>query len=322
MNFRTVVSPPAHLQGLLTHHTPVMLIGSCFCENIGQRLESELFDVSVNPFGPLYNPASISRAIAALASPEALDITPETLIERDGLWHHFMFHSRYSASNPEEAQRRMNLSATSAREYISKAKLLILTLGTIRVFEFDGDVVANCHKLPAKLFAERHLTLEESTRHLRDAIIHLRSINSECTVMLTVSPIRYLGEGAHRNTLSKATLQLACDAIASAFDRIIYFPAYEIMMDDLRDYRFYADDMKHPSPLAVKYIYDRFAETFFTPATREAATVGAKIAARLSHRHSDGSRANLSDLERMIPQHLFFLRDSLHRFYDHASQHI
>lgn len=313
MDFRTEVTPAKKYPGMIDHHTPVMLIGSCFCENIGERMAREMFDVTVNPFGPLYNPGSICRALEILSSNEDYKVVDDELIRNENLYRHFMFHSRYSGRTPDEAKARMTESVSHARDVMQRVSTLVITLGTTRVFFRGNEIVANCHKLPAANFTERHLSLEECCNYLRSSVSAIRSVASECNIIFTVSPIRYVGEGAHRNTLSKATLQLAIERIMAEHENIHYFPAFEIMMDDLRDYRFYAEDMKHPSDLAVKYIYGKFAETYFSEATRAAARTGAALTARLAHRSFDGTDVSLEELQRFVPQQHRFLLNSLHR---------
>ena len=284
MDFRTAVRPLAGFQGLVSHESPLLLVGSCFSDNIGAELAADLFDVSVNPFGPLYNPLSILSALHRLAL--ATMVSADELFAHEGRWHHWDFHSRYSAPHPAEAAERMNASILDGHATLLRAAVAIITLGTTLCYPLadGGRVVANCHKQPSALFAPRYLTLAETTEAVRRIVGCIRGANPACRVIFTVSPLRYLGDGFHANTIIKSTLHLAIAEVMASDPDIIYFPAYEIMNDDLRDYRFYADDMKHPSPRAVRYIYDIFGESFFDPATAEAARAGRRISTRLAHR--------------------------------------
>lgn len=240
---------------------------------------NDLFDVVVNPFGPLYNPASILSALKCLEQGET--ICESELFEHEGLWHHWMFHSRYSRETPEATAEVMSRSVRDASEALRRAEAVIVTFGTTTAYARNGQVVANCHKQPQNRFEKINFTLEETERYMTDIVDIIRSVNQNAFIIFTVSPLRYLSDGARANTIIKATLNMAVEALT---DRIIYFPAYEIMNDDLRDYRFYASDMLHPSDVAVKYIYDIFGMSFYEPETMKIAGEARKLTRRLSHR--------------------------------------
>lgn len=284
MDFRTEIKPEPGLDGMISHNCPVVLIGSCFTDNIGECMRNELFDVTVNPFGPIYNPASVRRAIETVV--DRRHVETDELFEHEDSIHSFLFHSRYSAPTRAEALLKMNSSIESAREALKNAGVLIVTLGTTRVFYQSGtsEAVANCHKLPPKTFDEHVLSLDECSHHLKVLTDKARSLNSKLRIIFTVSPLRYLNHGAHANSISKATLLLAVERLMTEKEGIYYFPAFEIMTDDLRDYRFYAEDMKHPSEQAVKYIYGIFSETYYSPSTLELARKCSRLTRRLSHR--------------------------------------
>lgn len=289
MDFRTEIKPVEGFKGMIAHDTGVVLIGSCFTDNIGACMRDELFEVCVNPFGPIYNPASIDSALAAVT--ERRHVEADELFEHEGRWHSFLFHSRYSAPSKAEAMLGMNSSVEAAYEAMCKAGVLIITLGTTRIFRHavTRDVVANCHKLPGATFEEQVLTLDECACHLEHVIDNARSVNPGLRIVFTVSPMRYLANGAHANSISKSTLLLAIDRVQATRGEVYYFPAYEIMMDDLRDYRFYAEDMRHPSAQAVKYIYGLFAATFYSQPTCVLAEEARRVTRRLAHRrHTNG----------------------------------
>lgn len=256
-----------------------MLLGSCFSDNIGERLCSDGFDACHNPMGPLYNPASlhsyISRLLDGYTYTEA-DLTADS----DGRLHALDFPLRYSSDEPAELLERINTECGCAADCLDRAGTLIVTFGTAWCFEIaaNGKIAGNCHKLPASEFRRRRMEQSEIIALWQPLTQRLRAAGKH--VIATVSPIRHLADGLHGNQLSKATLLLSLDAI----DGIEYFPAYEIMLDDLRDYRFYADDLKHPSPMAVEYIYNIFSQTYFSNETLAEARLRHTEALRRAHR--------------------------------------
>ena len=233
----------------------VVMMGSCFAENIGRKLEENKFSVDINPFGTLYNPASVAEGLRMLLRPERF--TPGDLFQHEGIYHSFTHHSRFSAPSEEECLGHINSRLSESSDFLRKATRLVITLGTAFVYRLksDGRIVSNCHKLPEKMFDRQRLSTQEIVEDWKPLLLALWEQNPALKILFTVSPIRHWKDGAHENQLSKATLLLATDALQKDYpDRIAYFPAYEILMDELRDYRFYADDMLHPSPLAIDYI--------------------------------------------------------------------
>ncbi len=279
MQFRTVVKG-INQQGLIDHSTRVLMIGSCFTENIGKRLAARLFNVTVNPFGPLYNPMSIAGGLDRLVS--QLPYTEADIFLSDGLWHSFDFHSRYSSADQSRALEMMNESVNG----FQIPDVLIVTLGSDATFTLKsiGQVVANCHKLPSQQFKLEHQSVEAIITTLKQSIRRLRRLNEQIQVIFTVSPVRHLSYGAAVNSRAKGRLIEAALEIADTVLGVSYFPAYEIMMDDLRDYRFYADDMLHPSEVAVDYIYQIFSDSYFTDDTVRLADECLKLTRRLAHR--------------------------------------
>lgn len=243
----------------------MMLLGSCFAQETGAKLSANKFRADVNPFGTLYNPASIALSLRRLMQPEPFSASD--LFEYGGLYHSFAHHSRFSSPSEAEALSQMNGRLERSAENLEKATRLILTFGTASVYRLksSGQLVSNCHKLPEKLFERRMLDVGSLVADWRLLLLSLWERNPSLRVLFTLSPIRHFRDGAHANQLSKARLLLAADELHSLFpERTAYFPAYEIMMDELRDYRFYADDMLHPSSLAVEYIWERFCRSFLT----------------------------------------------------------
>lgn len=268
-----------------SYEDTVVLMGSCFAENIGKKLEENKFRVDMNPFGTLYNPASVAKALHRLLRPDAF--TASDLFYHEGVYHSFAHHSRFSSPSENECLSRINSRLCSSAKYLKEANRLIITFGTAFVYKWTrtGEIVSNCHKLPEKMFDRERLTVREIVEEWQNLLPALWKQNPALKVLFTVSPIRHWKDGAHGNQLSKATLLLAIEALQTQYaGQIAYFPAYEIMMDELRDYRFYADDMLHPSPLAVDYIWDRFRENSFTKATQAALKEWTEIQKALRHK--------------------------------------
>ena len=259
------------------HSKKHLLIGSCFTENIGSIMEGLKLPVMVNPFGILYNPVSVARALRRMLSGEAY--TEKDLFEHDGLWHSTSHHGSFSAATPARALAKINGSLEQACSFLREADFLIITLGTSRVYELrkTGETVANCHKVPAREFHRTRLSVAETVTVMKEALEKIWQANPSLKIILTISPVRHIQDGAAENQLSKAVLLLAADTLEKGFGRekCACFPAYEIMMDELRDYRFYQSDMIHPSPVAVDYIWRKFSDAFLTP---QATALGHEIA--------------------------------------------
>ena len=290
--FTTVDVPP--LPFSLGLEEGVVTLGSCFADAIGRRLEEGGFRVERNPFGTLYNPLSVASALERII--DCREITTEDLVQHEGLWHSWHHHGAFSRPTAQECLDICNSRIRQAHKALAEAKVLLLTFGTAYVFsltpgsspagEGSGMVVANCHKLPPWHFTRRRMTVEEIVDRWKPLLERLKNHNSEIITILTVSPIRHLADGAHGNQLSKSTLLLAVEELVSIFNSqfsISYFPAYEIVMDELRDYRFYGPDLSHPTPLAEDIVYDRFRQATMTPATIQQAHNNTKQAKRLRH---------------------------------------
>ena len=220
----------------------MLFVGSCFADNIGRRFVEDKFRATVNPYGVMYNPASIMHTVKRWTGElGATDEAPQTAV---------------------------------------------FTLGTNHVYILNetGEIVDNCRKRPQRLFTERELSVDECADYLREAVAMLRQINPSVRIIITVSPIRYAKYGFHGSQLSKATLLLAADKLTKEMDNVVYFPAYEIVNDELRDYRFYREDMLHPTDQAVEYIWQRFGETFFSKQTGKFLEEWHPIKAALAHR--------------------------------------
>ena len=244
----------------------ILLLGSCFADNIGAKFEEHYFQTTINPFGTLYNPASIAKAVLDMGYwPSGMG-----LVEHNGLWHSMMHHGSYSGVDKEEVIARCEESRIQMQETLQQASMVIVTFGTAWVYEYEGEVVANCHKLPANRFVRRRLTVDEIVNMWQPILAAMPDKHW----IFTVSPIRHVKDGSHENQVSKAILLQAVDRLTSIQSNSLmgsksYFPSYEIMLDELRDYRFYAEDMVHPSAVAVDYIWQRFVETYMTTGTQQ-----------------------------------------------------
>lgn len=261
----------------------ILLMGSCFSDNMGKIMEEEKFRVDINPFGTLYNPASLSAAIRRLLGGKTYGAGE--LIEHEGLFHSLDHHGQFSAPDAEACLAKINERFIDAAVWINAYSRLIVTFGSAYVYRLEGRIVANCHKLPERLFQRERLTVEAIAEDWITLIDEFAAVNPKARWLLTVSPIRHFRDGAHENQLSKATLLLAIDQIQRARPgRVAYFPAYELLMDELRDYRFYADDLVHPSLLAVRHVWERFAETCLTAESQAALQEWQALRKALEHR--------------------------------------
>ena len=290
MEFRTTVKTGEN-RSWLHHSDSVVLMGSCFSDNIGGKLHGALINALVNPMGTLYNPMSISSAVQRLI--ECRPIAGQELFMQGGVWNSYDFHSRYSMPDKQATIDRMNQRIEQGHQALKDAQLLTITLGTAIVYRLKttGQVVANCHKVPQHEFERKMETVSEMAKTLDGMLTALHQFNPMLHIILTVSPIRHIADGLDVNSLSKASLRVAIhDAIARHRDYCDYFPAYEIMVDDLRDYRFYSSDMVHPSDVAVEYIWQAFQATYLDDHSALAVARCERIHKRLLHRPMSTNR--------------------------------
>jgi len=262
----------------------VMALGSCFAENIGKKMSGAYFLIDVNPFGVLYNPNSIKNSLELLLHDKSFTI--DDIFEHNSLWQSFTHSTQFSDSNAQVCLENINSRLSVARSFFKQSKILIITFGTAWVFEDINtkQVVSNCHKLPSQNFIRRRLTVQEIVDSYVSVITKMLANNPSLQIIFSVSPIRHWKDGAHENNISKSTLLLAVDELQKHFDQVHYFPAYEIQIDELRDYRFYASDMLHPSDVAVDYIWEKFCETYFSSVTQEVKSYVQQLNSDLAHR--------------------------------------
>lgn len=299
MDFRTVIKPLDKV-GLLNHSTPMLLIGSCFSDNIGARLKQRLFPVMVNPFGTIYNPESIHAVVQRIIYDK--EFCSDELFLHQNLYRHFLCHSSLSGVDIQSTLSVMNKQLHDAHNFIKTTSAIFLTFGTAWIYKFNAtdSIVANCHKLPANEFTRSLLSVDAAANAITNTLTEIRNINPDAKLLFTISPIRHLADGAHGNQISKSTLLLAVDKVISAYPDSIYIPAYEIINDDLRDYRFYDADMCHPSSVASDYIYNFIAESFFSSETKELAKQCAKFTSMMSHRSLNDAKSLTDSLVEKI----------------------
>jgi len=282
MKFRTEISIPPN-DFTISHASKIAMHGSCFAENMASKFLNAGFTINLNPFGIAYNPLSLSQNLNRL-----LDNKPYTvdeLFKDNDLYHSFSHHSRFSGTSPDKVVNRINARLEEASAFLRTAGLLIITFGTAYVFRLQssGSVVSNCHQLPAKLFSYKRLNMDAIIKEWNDLIVRLQTFNPSLRILFTVSPIRHWKDGAHENQLSKSILLLSVEELLRNHSLCFYFPAYELLMDDLRDYRYYTEDMLHPSSQAIDYVWEKFTEAWFDKDTSKKAHAFEKVHQSLNH---------------------------------------
>lgn len=266
MQFRTIIPAPQY-PFEITRNDTVMLVGSCFSDNMGHYFDTHRFDVCSNPFGVLFNPISIDRALRFMLQPDLFDKNRYFYKYRD-LWVSFAHHGRFSKESFEEFEATIDENLERSAEFLRKTRYLFVTFGTAFCYKFIPRdlIVSNCHKIPNHQFDRMRLDVKKIVTQWNSTLTLLKEQCPDMKVIFTVSPVRHLGDGAHENALSKSILLLAVEKLVDN-ETTFYFPAYEYLMDDLRDYRFYAKDLCHPNDMAVSYLEEKLAESFFTEET-------------------------------------------------------
>jgi len=254
--FRTEISP-ALSKFPIDYHSNCLFIGSCFTENIGKKMQELKFSTIINPFGVVYNPLSVINCCNILLNDRLF--TETDLHYYNEQWFSFYHHSSFSHPNRDICLQNINTAIGETAQYLQSCSHLFITFGTAWVYKLllSGEVVSNCHKLPASHFERNLLTINKIVDEAALLFHKLRATNSDLKVILTVSPVRHIKDGAHGNQLSKGILLLAVEQLCK-LNFVEYFPAYELVLDDLRDYRFYDADMLHPNQLAIDYVWEKF----------------------------------------------------------------
>ena len=322
MEFFTKIDIPKPDFGL-DYGTPVAFFGSCFADSISAQFLARKFQVLANPFGTVYNPLSIARQIKALAEGKVFgeeDIFQDGREaggagaadagtaggEACGMWHCWDAHGSLSGKTREECIGKLNTAAAMARDFLQKADVVFITLGTAFVYYLkdSGKPVSNCHRQDPSLFTRRMISVDEAAEALAGIVNDLHTLNNKLHIVFTVSPLRHMADGAHQNSLSKATLMLATAATT-------YFPSYEIVMDELRDYRFYDSDMVHLSKTAEEYIFERMIDTYCIDTTRENITRVEKFLKMANHRIVDAASPATAEFQKKLAAQAASLENSI-----------
>lgn len=253
----------------------VLLIGSCFSDEIGNELRENKFNVLSNPFGTIYNPHSIFKVLRG-------NMNPDDTIEGQGIFYHWDAHGSISGLDQAEVAKLLIEKNQKTQTFLRETKWLIITLGTALIYEYEEvGIVANCHKIPQSKFSKRFLTQQEIIEQF--ALLHSQ-LGSSVNVVFTVSPVRHIRDGLIENNRSKAILIDSIHRLVEEYENVNYFPSYEILVDELRDYRFYAEDMIHPNEQAIKYIWGKFSETYFNKDTLSFLSEWTKLRTSINHR--------------------------------------
>lgn len=283
MRFRTQIDVPRSVY-TISYAQRGISFGSCFSETIGNRLAGYKFPILVNPFGTIYNPHSIKTNVELLLGKRTLQ-EADVFCQND-IWQSFLLHTTFSSVQKDAVFQSVTRQIEFYNKNFQAVDYVLFTLGTAWVYQYKetGEIVCNCHKVAANKFVRRRLSVDECVTVLQDTIELLRSRHPGIRVVFTVSPIRHWKDGAHENQISKSTLLLAIEELQSHLEGVDYFPAYELLMDDLRDYRFYADDMLHPNSQAVDYIWEQFQKVYLSSETLAQLDRIKSIKQALSHR--------------------------------------
>ncbi|MDF1548008.1 MAG: GSCFA domain-containing protein [Bacteroidales bacterium] len=268
----------------ISHSDKSIFIGSCFSNNIGQKFIDAKLPCTVNPFGVLYNPESVKNCIEIIIKKQYF--SEDDLLYFNEKWISFSHHGIFSGQDKDNVLRRINSNIEEAHLFLKESKYLYITFGTALVYKNikSGSIVANCHKIPSKEFEHFILKTEEIISGYADLIKRLHEFNPEINIVFTASPVRHWKDGPVRNQLSKSILMVAIHGLINKFENLSYFPSYEIMMDDLRDYRFYANDLFHPNQLAIDYIWEKFSNALLDKMAIETAKKVVQLKKNMEHR--------------------------------------
>jgi hypothetical protein len=304
LNLQTHIPFTKNISNLIDYNSKIILLGSCFSDNIGQKLSYHKFESILNPFGILFHPKAIESVIKnALCKKKYTEKDVFFLNER---WQSFEAHSKLSSSSKEEIIEQLNKASVSINKAVKNSTHFIITLGTSWVYRFNesGEIVANCHKVSQNKFKKELLSVAEINKSLSLIISLIKEINPSISVIFTVSPVRHLKDGVIENQQSKSHLISALHQIIPIHKNSFYFPSYEVMMDELRDYRFYKEDMIHPNQIAINYIWEKFYENWLSDEALELKKEVIKIQRGLEHKpfnpNSEGHQQFLSSLQEKI----------------------
>ena len=304
MKLQTHISLSKNIKNLIDYNSKVILLGSCFSDNIGKKLRYHKFQSVLNPFGILFHPKAIESVIKNAITKK--EYTEEDVFFFNERWQSFTTHSKLSASSKEEALNQLNQASALINTALKSSTHIIITLGTSWVYRFLASckIVANCHKVPQHKFKKELLPITEINKSLSSIISLVRKVNPNINFIFTISPVRHLRDGFIENQQSKSHLISALHQIIKNQKNIFYFPSYEIMMDELRDYRFYKEDMIHPNQIAINYIWEKFYENWLSDEAIDLKKQVIKIQRGLEHKtfntDSNEYREFLSSLQKKI----------------------
>lgn len=263
----TIKGPKINIPKRISIRKPLLILGSCFAENIGVQLHEQLFDVKINPFGIVYNPLSIAQQLNFIIQNQSF--TVNEVFEKDELFYSWHHHGSFAGPHQEEVIKNINHHINTAHQQLLKSEWLIITLGSAYYYTLHhGQIVSNCHKVAAAQFEKKIASRPQIIHEFQDVLGHIQKLNPNLKVLFNVSPVRYTRDGLAENTISKSILHLSIHELVAQNENCYYFPSYEIVIDELRDYRFYKADMVHPNEMAIAYIYERFAEALFDDETK------------------------------------------------------
>jgi len=283
MQFRTEFNfPPSPFQ--ITHENKVMMIGSCFSEYISEKLQNAGFNIRTNPFGILFNPDSIKNCIRSIVAKK--EFRKKDFFLHNEKWNSFYLHGDFSASTAEEASEKINISINEVHDFVKQAEYIFITLGTAWVYEQieTKKIVANCHKVPNKNFEKKKMGVNDIVSDLSYVINHLKNFNPDIKVIFTISPVRHLKDGFIENQWSKSTLNVAVHELLRRHEDVFYFPSFELIIDDLRDYRFFKSDMVHPTENAIDYVWEKFRGHYFSKSTMKLSEEVEQLKKNLQHK--------------------------------------
>jgi GSCFA family len=262
----------------------ILTIGSCFSEVIGNQLINNKIDCLSNPFGVVFNPVSIFKLLSHSLSKQP--VFSHLFLENEGSWNHYDFHSKFWDESKEKLEEKLLETYRNVELSLKKTNVIIITFGTAYVYQLKSNkqVVANCHKQPAEMFYQELVSIKEIIIRFRQFYDTLKMMNNNVKIVLTVSPVRHTRDTLKMNSVSKSILRTTCHLLEEEYKNVSYFPSYEIMFDDLRDYRFYKEDMIHPTEVAETYIYEKFSETYFSDSLRDFVQNWQRIQSSLQHR--------------------------------------
>ena len=309
MEFRTEIKGISGDRSI-DYDSSILLLGSCFSQEIGSKLKEFQFNSLSNPYGVIFHPLAIERLLNDTVHKKTY--SQSDLTEHDGLWCSLFHHSDFNNEDAELVISNLNSEREKTAEFLKRATHIFITLGTAWAYQWEstGAFVANCHKIPQKRFEKKLLSLEEISSSLSNSIDLIRQLNPSVKIIFTVSPVRHLKDGFRENQISKSLLHLGIESVLDLSDTY-YFPAFEIVQDDLRDYRFYANDMVHPSDQAVAYIWSLLYSHWFAPSCdpvlKKVSSINRTLAHRPNHpdskKHRDLIKRTRSDLEELTSQY-------------------